>query len=150
MKKTKMRAGFTLIELMVVLVILGLLATFIGPKIMSAPEKARVTKANADIKAIQSALNQYKLDNGNYPTTDQGLEALVKQTEIEPIPNNFQPGGYLEEKPKDPWGRDYIYRSPTDVEDREYEIITYGADGNEGGEGYDADITSYVDEEENQ
>ena len=95
MKNRKMRAGFTLIELMVVLVILGLLATFIGPKIMSAPDKARVTKAINDIKALESALNMYKLDNGNYPTTDQGLQALVEKPELDPVPNNWARGGYL-------------------------------------------------------
>lgn len=146
MKKRRMRPGFTLIELMVVLVILGLLATFIGPKIMSAPDKARVTKAVNDIKALESALNMYKLENGNYPTTDQGLQALVEKPELEPIPNNWSPGGYLSTTtvPKDPWGNDYIYRSPTEDENREYEIITYGADGQEGGENYNADIASYT------
>lgn len=96
MKKRRMHPGFTLIELMVVLVILGLLATFIGPKIMSAPDKARVTKAINDIKALESGLNMYKLDNGNYPTTDQGLLALVEKPELEPVPNNWSPGGYLQ------------------------------------------------------
>lgn len=145
MKKRKMRAGFTLIELMVVLVILGLLATFVGPKVMSAPDKARVTKAISTIKSLESALKTYKLDNGVYPTTEQGLAALVVQPEIDPIPSNWQVGGYLdaEEVPKDPWGNDFIYTSPTDVEGRDYEIISYGADGQEGGENYDADITSY-------
>ena len=105
MKKRRMHPGFTLIELMVVLVILGLLATFIGPKIMSAPDKARVTKAINDIKALESGLNMYKLDNGNYPTTDQGLLALVEKPELEPVPNNWSPGGYLSTStvPKDPW-----------------------------------------------
>lgn len=145
MKKTNMRAGFTLIELMVVLVILGLLATFIGPKIMSAPDKARVTKAITDIRTLEGALKTYKLDSGMYPTTDQGLAALVVKPETDPVPNGWQPGGYLEatEVPKDPWGNDYIYRSPTEVEGRDYEIITFGADGKEGGENYNADIASF-------
>lgn len=145
-KSRKMFPGFTLIELMVVLVILGLLATFIGPKVMSAPDKARVTKAINDIKALESALNMYKLENGNYPTTDQGLHALVEKPEIDPIPNNYSPGGYLSTStvPKDPWGNDYIYRSPTEDENRDYEIITYGADGREGGENFDADIATFT------
>ncbi len=136
MKKRRMHPGFTLIELMVVLVILGLLATFIGPKIMSAPDKARVTKAINDIKALESGLNMYKLDNGNYPTTDQGLLALVEKPEL----------GYLSTStvPKDPWGNHYIYRSPTEDENRDYEIISFGADGQEGGENYNADIASYT------
>ncbi len=146
MKKRRMHPGFTLIELMVVLVILGLLATFIGPKIMSAPDKARVTKAINDIKALESGLNMYKLDNGNYPTTDQGLLALVEKPELEPVPNNWSPGGYLSTStvPKDPWGNDYIYRSPTEDENRDYEIKSFGADGQEGGENYNADIASYT------
>lgn len=146
MKKRNMRPGFTLIELMVVLVILGLLATFIGPQIMSAPDKARVSKAINDIKALEQALDMYKIDNGFYPTTDQGLLALVEKPEVDPIPNSWNPSGYLKDPvvPKDPWGRDYIYRSPTEEENRPYEIITYGADGQEGGENYNADITSYT------
>lgn len=144
-RSRSLKAGFTLIELMVVLVIIGLLAGFVGPKIMSAPEKARVTKAQNDIKAIESALRTYKLDNGNYPTTEQGLRALVEKPEIDPIPANYQPGGYLDSKevPKDPWNRDYIYRSPSEIEDEEYDLITLGADGLEGGEGYDTDMSSY-------
>lgn len=145
MKKRRMRPGFTLIELMVVLVILGLLATFIGPQIMSAPDKARVSKAVNDINVLKSAVELYRAENGNYPSTDQGLQALVEKPELEPVPNNWSPGGYLSSSivPKDPWGNDYIYRSPTEDENRPYEIISYGADGQEGGENYNADITSY-------
>lgn len=145
MRKRKMRPGFTLIELMVVLVILGLLATFIGPQIMSAPDKARVSKAKNDITVLKNAIELYRAENGNYPTTDQGLQALVVKPEIDPVPSSWSPSGYLNSQvvPKDPWGRDYIYRSPTEDENRPYEIITYGADGQEGGEEYNADITSY-------
>ena len=150
MKKTKMRAGFTLIEIMVVLVIIGLLATIAGPKLFGNIDKAKITTAQTNIKVLKETLEIYKMDNGQYPTTDQGLDALVKKPEIEPIPEGYRKGGYMEEIPKDPWGREYIYRSPTDNEDRDFEIISYGADGQEGGEDYDADITSYVENEDNQ
>jgi general secretion pathway protein G len=136
--------GFSLIELMVVIVILGLLATFLLPKIINRPDEARITKAKSDIKAIESALKLYKLDNGIYPTTEQGLSALITKPTIEPIPQNWKRGGYLDTNsvPKDPWGNNYIYRSPGD-EDRDYEIISLGADGKEGGEDINADIKSY-------
>ncbi len=136
--------GFTLIELMVVIVILGILATFLIPKIMSRPDEARIIKAKNDIKAIESALKLYKLDNGFYPTTEQGLEALIKKPDSEPIPQNWKSGGYLDSNntPLDPWGHKYIYRSPGE-DGREYDIISYGADGKEGGDGVNADIKSY-------
>ncbi len=137
-------AGFTLIELMIVIVILGLLATFLVPKVMHLPDEARVAKAKNDIKAIEAALKLYKLDNGFYPTTEQGLKALIEKPDIEPIPRNWRPGGYLETNrvPLDPWGHPYIYRCPGD-EGRDYEIISLGADGKEGGEGVNADIKNY-------
>jgi general secretion pathway protein G len=137
-------AGFSLIELMVVMVILGLLAATLVPRIMDRPAEARVTKAKADIRALQTALRFYKLDNGRYPTTEQGLEALVEKPDLPPDPNNYRKGGYLEAEsiPEDPWGNDYIYRSPGE-EDREYEIISRGADGEEGGEEFDADISNW-------
>lgn len=136
--------GFTLIELMVVIVILGILATFLIPKIMSRPDEARIIKAKNDIKAIESALKLYKLDNGFYPTTEQGLEALIKKPDSEPIPQNWKSGGYLDSNntPLDPWGHKYIYRSPGE-DGRDYDIISYGADGKEGGDGVNADIKSY-------
>lgn len=136
--------GFTFIEIMVVVVIIGILATFLVPKIMGKPDEARVAKAKSDIKVIESGLKMYKIDNGKYPTTEQGLSALIKKPVIEPIPRNWKKGGYLEstEVPLDPWGNDYIYRSPGES-DRDYEIISLGADGKEGGEGVNADIKSY-------
>ena len=136
--------GFTLIELMVVVVILGILATFLIPKIMSRPDEARVIKAKNDIKAIESALKLYKLDNGVYPTTEQGLQALITKPATDPVPNNWRTGGYLDTNnvPVDPWGHPYIYRSPGE-NGRDYEIISYGADGKEGGDGVNADIKSY-------
>lgn len=137
-------AGFTLIEIMVVVVILGILATFLVPKIINRPDEARITKVKNDIKAIESALKLYKIDNGFYPTTEQGLSALIEKPDMEPIPRNWKKGGYLnsEGAPKDAWGNEYIYRSPGS-EGRDYEIISYGADGKEGGEGMGADIKSY-------
>ena len=138
------KKGFSLIELMVVIVILGLLATFLLPKIINRPDEARITKAKSDIKSIESALKLYKLDNGIYPTTEQGLQALITKPETEPIPKNWKKGGYLDTNslPKDPWGNSYIYRSPGENE-RDYEIISLGADGKEGGQDNDADIKSY-------
>ena len=145
MKNNRVKAGFTLIELMVVLVILGLLATFIGPKIMSRPDDARVSKAINDMQAIETALKMYKLDTGVYPTTEQGLKALIEKPESEPVPNGYKQGGYLDTSsvPKDPWNNNYIYRSPGEADDRDYEIISLGADGKEGGTNYNADIKSY-------
>lgn len=124
----KISAGFTLIEVMVVVVILGILAAMVVPKIMSRPEQARIVKAKQDILAIQSALDLYKLDNGTYPTTDQGLEALVKKPTAEPIPHNWKSEGYLHQLPMDPWGNPYQY-----INDNEkLKIFTYGPKGKEG------------------
>lgn len=144
MKKTHMRGGFTLIEIMVVLVILGLLASLIGPNILGRVDDARITKAKNDMQAIETALKMYKLDTGVYPTTEQGLNALIEKPETEPIPNGWKTGGYIEATSiKDPWNNDYIYRSPGEEEGRDYEIISLGADGKEGGEDNDADLKNY-------
>lgn len=134
--------GFTLIELMVVVVILALLATFVVPQIMDRPEQARVVKALQDIRALENALKLYNLDNFNYPSTDQGLEALVKKPEGNPKPRNYNPKGYLESLPTDPWGNAYLYLSPG--EHGEIDIYSYGADGVAGGEGYNADIGNWT------
>lgn len=104
--------GFTLIEIMVVIVILGILASLIMPKIMSRPEEARIVKAKQDIKAVESALELYRLDNGFYPSTDQGLSALVKQPTTDPVPTNWKKEGYLKKLPMDPWGKPYQYLNP--------------------------------------
>ncbi|HAS88096.1 MAG TPA: type II secretion system protein GspG [Desulfovibrio sp.] len=140
----KGQRGFSLIELMIVIVILGLLASMLVPKIMDRPNEARVTKAKMDMKALDSALKLYKLDTGRYPTTEQGLQALITKPDTRPVPRNYRKGGYLDSTaaPVDPWGYDYIYRSPGE-EDRPYELISLGADGMEGGEDYDADIKSW-------
>ncbi len=140
-----MKTGFTLIELMVVLVILGLLATFIGPAILGKPDEARVIKTKNDMSAIETALKMYKVDNSLYPSTEQGLGALIEKPTIDPVPRNWNSSGYMDltDLPVDPWGMTFLYRSPTDVEDRDYEIISYGADGKEGGTGVSADIKSF-------
>lgn len=136
--------GFSLIELVVVIVILGILASLVAPQIMGNVDKALVQQAKTDMKSIETALKLYKLDNFNYPTTEQGLEALVSKTSIAPEPRNFKKDGYLDRLPKDPWGRDYIYISPGDHGD--FDIITYGRDGVPGGEGQDADIGNWSED----
>jgi len=140
-------SGFSLIELMIVVVILGLLAGLLVPRIMDRPEEAKVTKARMDMRTIESALRFYRLDNGFYPTTEQGLEALISRPESNPSPRNWRSGGYLESSsvPRDPWGNQYVYRSPGD-EGREYEIISLGADGKEGGSGFNREIRSWEDQ----
>ena len=135
--------GFTLIELMVVIVILGILAGLIVPRIMGRPEEARQLKAKIQIESLETALKLYKLDNGMYPDTEQGLQALIEKPETGAIPPKWREGGYLEKGklPKDPWGNDFIYLSPGTH--GEYDIISYGADGVQGGEGKDKDINSW-------
>jgi general secretion pathway protein G len=137
------RAGFTLIELMVVIVILGVLAGLIVPRIMDRPEEARRTKAELDIAAIEQALKLYKLDNGRYPSTDQGLQALVEPPSVGNLPRKWREGGYLDKRnvPKDPWGNDYVYISPGLHGD--FDLLSYGADGEPGGEGDNADINNW-------
>jgi general secretion pathway protein G len=134
------QGGFTLIEIMVVVVILAVLGALVVPKILENVDKARVTRAQSDIRAIQTALDLYRLDNFKYPTTEQGLQALVKQP-VDPTITNYRSGGYLGSLPKDPWNNTYQYVSPG-PDGRDYEITTYGRDGKPGGEGYDADIST--------
>ncbi|MEW6611934.1 MAG: type II secretion system major pseudopilin GspG [Pseudomonadota bacterium] len=133
--------GFTLIEIMVVVVILGILAALVVPKIMSRPDEARIVAARQDISAILQALKLYKLDNYRYPTTEQGLQALAVKPTTQPIPPNWKPGGYLEKLPKDPWGNNYQYLNPGTH--GEIDVFSLGADGAPGGEGNDADIGSW-------
>ena len=126
--------GFTLIELMVVVIILGILALYIGPKIMGEPEKAKRVKVKMDIATLETALKMYKLDNGVYPSTEQGLQALVEAPETGVIPKKWRKGGYIEKNkvPKDPWGNEFVYISPGVHGD--FDIISYGLDGVPGGE----------------
>lgn len=126
--------GFTLIELMVVVIILGILALYIGPKIMGEPEKAKRVKAKMDIATLETALKMYKLDNGVYPSTDQGLQSLVEMPETGVVPKNWRKGGYIEKNriPKDPWGNEFVYISPGVHGD--FDIISYGLDGVPGGQ----------------
>jgi len=133
--------GFTLIEIMVVVVILSILAAFAVPKIMSRPDEARVTKAKQDIRTIESALKLYRLDNFRYPTTDQGLEALVNKPTTAPEPKNWKKEGYLDRMPLDPWGIPYQYLSPG--EKGEFDLYTLGADGQPEGEETNADIGNW-------
>jgi general secretion pathway protein G len=134
-------AGFTLIEIMVVIAIIGILATLIVPNIMGRPDEARATAAKHDVGTINQALKLYRLDIGRYPTTEQGLTALVERPTSEPIPQNWKTGGYLSSVPKDPWGNPYQYSNPGTR--GEIDVISYGADGKPGGTGTDADIGNW-------
>lgn len=142
-KKRLGNQGFTLIEIMVVLVILGILAGLIVPRIIGRPDEARRMKAKIQIQSLETALQLYKLDTGNYPTTEQGLAALVEPPTTGELAKSWREGGYLEkgQVPKDPWGNDYLYLSPGTQGD--FDIICYGADGVAGGEGKNADITNW-------
>ncbi len=137
----KEQKGFSLIEIMVVLVILGILVSLIAPQVMDNVDKALVQQAKADMKSVETALKLYKLDNFVYPSTEQGLQALVTPSDVSPAPKNFKKDGYLDRLPKDPWGRDYIYMSPGDH--GAIDIYTLGQDGVQGGEDMDADIGNW-------
>ena len=134
----KHNGGFTLIEIMVVVVIIGILGAAIVPNLINRPDVARVEVAKSDIAQIGTALDLYRLDNGHYPSTDQGLEALVSQPSGFPEPRNWNSDGYLKKVRSDPWGELYLYFN----EDRNYEVYSYGADRREGGEGFDKDLSS--------
>ena len=136
---SRLARGFTLIEVMVVIVILGVLAALVVPKVMSRPDEARVVAAKQDISAIMQALKLYKLDNRRYPSAEQGLQALVVKPTAGPVPGNWKP--YLEKLPNDPWGRPYQYLNPGIK--GEIDVMSFGADGQSGGEGKDADIGSW-------
>ena len=138
--KRSKQQGFTLLEVMVVVVILGILASFVVPNLLGNKEKADQQKAITDIVALENALDMYKLDNSVYPTTDQGLEALVSKPS-NPEPRNYRDGGYIKRLPNDPWGNQYQYLSPGD--NGTIDIFTLGADGQEGGEGPAADIANW-------
>jgi general secretion pathway protein G len=143
--KVKSNAGFSLVEILVVLVIMGLLISVVAPTVLNRADEARVQKAQADFKSIETSLKIYRLDNYVYPTTEQGLEALVERSTLDPEPRNFKEGGYLEELPIDPWGRPYLYLSPG--EHREVDLYSLGADGLSGGEGQSLDIGNWKEED---
>jgi general secretion pathway protein G len=136
-------SGFTLIEVMVVILIIGIMAALVVPKVMSRPDEARITAARQDIATITQALNLYRLDNGRYPTTEQGLLALAKRPTQAPAPTNWKSNGYLDRVPKDPWGSPYGYLQPG--LHGEIDVFSFGADRASGGEGSDADIGSWQD-----
>lgn len=133
--------GFTLIEIMVVVVILGILAALVVPNILGRPDEARIVAARQDINTIVQALKLYRLDNRFYPSTDQGLLALVERPDTSPVPGNWKQGGYLDRLPKDPWGNDYQYLNPGLR--GEIDVYSLGSNSAPGGEGIDADIGSW-------
>lgn len=137
----KANRGFTLIEIMVVMVILGLLVAIVAPNIMGRSDQAKVTVAETQLSNIANALDLYRLDNSQYPSTQQGLEALVSKPSGSPEPKNWNPDGYLKSVPEDPWGSEYQYVSPGT--EGPYDLYSYGSDGQEGGEGDAADISAW-------
>ncbi|MGH8143748.1 MAG: type II secretion system major pseudopilin GspG [Steroidobacteraceae bacterium] len=138
--RSRMR-GFTLIEIMVVVIIIGLLAAVVVPEVMGNVDKARVTKTKQDIQTIETALTMYKLDNFTYPTTEEGLKALVQKPD-DPNVQNWRPGGYLQHLNKDGWGRNYQYQAPG-THGTDYDLFSLGADGQPGGDGQNADIGNW-------
>lgn len=137
------KTGFTLIEILVVIAVIAMLAALVGPNVFQHVGTAKDATARSQIEMLGAALDAYRLDNGRYPTTDQGLEALRSAPSSDPRPNNWR-GPYLRrDVPLDPWGFDYVYRSPGDVNSNGYDLLSLGADGEPGGEGEDADITSW-------
>ena len=142
------RRGFTLIEILVVVVILGILAVAVVPRIVGKPEEARRVQARAQITNLETALRLFKMDNGYYPTTDQGLDALVNKPSTGRVPNNWKEGGYLEKGrvPKDPWGYDFVYIAPG-RHNPDFDLYSKGRDGETGGDGPDADVTNWDDDQ---
>ncbi|ASL28107.1 general secretion pathway protein GspG [Azotobacter chroococcum] len=136
--RTRRQRGFTLLEIMVVLVILGLLVALVAPNVLQNQDRAMVEKAKADVALLEQALDMYKLDNFQYPTTNQGLEALVTKPEIDPQPKRYNSNGYIKRLPQDPWGNPYQYLQPGTK--KAFDVYSLGADGEMGGEGLAADI----------
>ena len=143
-EKRRRERGFSLIELMVVVVIIGILALMIVPRVIDRPDQARMARARQDIQVLENALQLYRLDNRVYPTTTQGLKALIAKPVIDPVPPNWSDNGYLARLPKDPWGRNYLYLVPG--VHGEIDVFSYGADGEAGGIGNDADIVNWTAE----
>ncbi|HCN63614.1 MAG TPA: type II secretion system protein GspG [Pseudomonas sp.] len=140
--RTSTQRGFTLIEIMVVVVIIGVLGAIVVPQFMSRPDQAKVTAAHTDIQAISTALEMYRLDTFNYPSTQQGLEALVTRPTGTPLAKNWNPQGYLKSLPVDPWGTPYQYLNPG-THSAGYDLFSFGADGVQGGEGFATDIGNW-------
>ena len=141
MKRISSKKGFTLIEIMVVIIILGILASFVALNLTGQTEEARRTQARVQMETFKTALKLYKLDNGSYPSTEQGLQALVTPPEVGKLPRKWREGGYIDKIPKDPWGNEYVYLSPGIY--GEFDIMSYGDDNEPGGEGKDADVNSW-------
>lgn len=143
-RRIRCNAGFTLIEVMVVIIILGLLAAIVMPRLVGQTDKARYAQAKIQMRILEDALKRYKLENGHFPTTSQGLQALVQKPSSPPVPRDWPDGGYLDkpEVPLDPWGNEFIYISPGQ-HGPDYDLVSLGADGLEGGEGYDKDVQSW-------
>jgi general secretion pathway protein G len=141
----KPERGFTLMEILIVITILGILASLVAVKIMDRPGEARTLKAQLDIQTLENAIKLYKLDNAYYPSTEQGVRALVEKPSTGRIPSKWREGGYLEKGavPKDPWGNDYLYLSPG-VHNSNFDLWSYGADGEQGGEGEDVDVSNWI------
>ena len=140
-KNNNSEKGFTLIEIMVVIIILGILASFVALNLTGQTEEARRTQARVQMETFKTALKLYKLDNGSYPSTEQGLQALVTPPEVGKLPRKWREGGYIDKIPKDPWGNEYVYLSPGIY--GEFDIMSYGDDNEPGGEGKDADVNSW-------
>lgn len=138
----KSESGITLIEMIIAITIIAILGIVAVPRLLEIPQKARITAAKQQIHLLDLALSQYESDNGNFPSTGQGLEALVKKPDGEPVPANYNERGYMQKVPVDPWGKPYIYVCPG-THGNDYEIMSYGADGQEGGDGKNADIKSW-------
>jgi len=150
-QRTKHRSpGFTLIEIMAVVLIIGLLSTIVGAAIFSQVDKARVTAARAQLSSLEGVLELYRMDNGKFPTTEQGLLALVEAPTAEPVPRNYPAGGYLKDGklPVDPWGEPYFYEMPGNSNPHSFDLWSFGADGAPGGEGVDADIGNWAEDTE--
>jgi len=141
MQRVKKQKGFTLLEVMVVLVIIGLLIAIVAPNVLDNQDQAMKQKAMADIASLEQALEMYRLDNFNYPTTEQGLDALVSKPSLAPEPRNYRENGYIRRLPTDPWGNQYQYRQPG--EHGRVDIYSQGADGRPGGEGMNAEIGNW-------
>ncbi|MBN1907923.1 MAG: type II secretion system major pseudopilin GspG [Deltaproteobacteria bacterium] len=146
LKNRNSEKGFSLIEVMVVIVILGILASIVGVKVIGHIEDSKRVKARTQIATFKTALDLYRLDNGSYPTTDQRLDALVSPPTVGKLPRKWREGGYMPKIPKDPWGNEYVYLSPGD--NGEFDIISYGDDNEPGGEGKDKDVNSWEDDQE--